>query len=829
MYDYNIPAPIPLPESGKYSELPKPQWKLKTPPPLSFKVSYGAHFPVNPSTLIYSFPQPDSTSEMPSFLQSLISSSIETPKKNPSSLFHFNSYIECGNLESVFQKSSAEFDLLMKTDTNSKGHSQWFYFEVKNDIIGCIKINILNFSKGSSLFQRGMKPLSFSTYENEWREIKNAQYHRYESESGKKYYMLSFTFQFEHYNDKVTFAFSRPYTFSRLQNFIAQTEQKLGIVEDVPIRIDKNKLHYRRELLCNSLGGLPLYALTITADKHSGIPFYKRKGAVITARVHAGETTGSFVMESIISFLLDNSKQAIALRNVYIFKIIPMLNPDGVVCGNYRTSLSGDDLNRQWINPNMELHPCIYHTKMMMKKLAAKREVTIFCDLHAHAKKKNSFIYGCNTAADGGFASWTKVRLFPRVLAKVTPLFSYKDCRFSVSADKMGTGRVVVWKELRITNSFTLETSFYGYEHGEEIKPYDECELFKLGVSFGQGLLEYTYLLRNLEIELLHTHGWLKPSKMKEISGTPAQELLQKKLEEEKREVKMQEMKEKAKFAINSRRPSTKEGQQKLNKRKNSIKPKHEREISENEWNQVFDEFPIDTSLSKYFSLEEIERAQKNEGLEDEGSNDTSGSDSGDSESESASIYSRNSSICLIEDEPFKFKIPIPQNPIYLQDEPSQLKSFVSASDIGACFTTFTYFQTSISPKIINSTSFENFNNKTYRSRFFKPFMSASRSRTHIERKNEIETRKRSISTSRNGNLGPNFIVDCNKSAVAKLQSLPDRNIRTVVKHLSRPKANRTLHFAKETTNQVLPNFCVKSVKMPVRPVIMKRSSNKQL
>lgn len=40
------------------------------------------------------------------------------------------------------------------------------------------------------------------------------------------------------------------------------------------------------------------------------------------------------------------------LRNHFVFKIIPMVNPDGVVLGNYRTSLSGKDLNREFISPD---------------------------------------------------------------------------------------------------------------------------------------------------------------------------------------------------------------------------------------------------------------------------------------------------------------------------------------------------------------------------------------------------------------------------------------------------------------------------------------------
>ena len=43
------------------------------------------------------------------------------------------------------------------------------------------------------------------------------------------------------------------------------------------------------------------------------------------------------------------------------------MNPDGVVCGNYRSSVAGVDLNRQWILPDRKLHPEVYHTKALMR------------------------------------------------------------------------------------------------------------------------------------------------------------------------------------------------------------------------------------------------------------------------------------------------------------------------------------------------------------------------------------------------------------------------------------------------------------------------------
>lgn len=61
-----------------------------------------------------------------------------------------------------------------------------------------------------------------------------------------------------------------------------------------------------------------------------------KKGIVITARVHPGESNASFITEGIISFLLGNSKEAVFLRNNFIIKILPMINPDGVIYGNYR-------------------------------------------------------------------------------------------------------------------------------------------------------------------------------------------------------------------------------------------------------------------------------------------------------------------------------------------------------------------------------------------------------------------------------------------------------------------------------------------------------------
>ena len=86
-----------------------------------------------------------------------------------------------------------------------------------------------------------------------------------------------------------------------------------------------------------------MYQITIGRDAKN----YKKKPIVcITSRVHAGETPASFVFKGIFDFLTSDHNEAKFLRKFYTFILIPVLNPDGVICGNYRNSIAGVDLNR---------------------------------------------------------------------------------------------------------------------------------------------------------------------------------------------------------------------------------------------------------------------------------------------------------------------------------------------------------------------------------------------------------------------------------------------------------------------------------------------------
>ena len=50
---------------------------------------------------------------------------------------------------------------------------------------------------------------------------------------------------------------------------------------------------------------------------------------LISARVHPGETPGSHVLNGLMDLLASPTPEAVQLRRHFVFKIVPMLNPDG--------------------------------------------------------------------------------------------------------------------------------------------------------------------------------------------------------------------------------------------------------------------------------------------------------------------------------------------------------------------------------------------------------------------------------------------------------------------------------------------------------------------
>ncbi|KAM8996956.1 cytosolic carboxypeptidase 4 [Ara ararauna] len=424
----------------------------------------------------------------------------------------FFSKFESGNLRKAIQVREFEYDLIMNADVNSNQQHQWFYFEVRGMKLAVpYRFNIINCEKSNSQFNYGMQLVMYSVkealqgrprwlraghdicyYKNHYRC--NAAAGR--GMKGNFYYTLTFSIKFPHKDDVCYLAYHYPYTYSTMMSHLDILERNRN----------PKKVYWRQQTLCQTLGGNICPLLTITAMPESKKrddleQFCNRPYVFLVARVHPGESNASWVMKGTLEFLVSNDPIADLLRECFIFKIVPMLNPDGVINGNHRCSLSGDDLNRQWLTPNSQLHPTIYHAKGLLYYLRSiGRAPLVFCDYHGHSQRKNVFLYGCSikeTLWQAGCTVDTSVitedvgyRTLPKILDKVAPAFVMNSCSFLVEKSRESTARVVVWKEIGVLRSYTMESTYCGCSHGlYKGLQLGTQELEEMGSKFCLGLL----------------------------------------------------------------------------------------------------------------------------------------------------------------------------------------------------------------------------------------------------------------------------------------------------------------------------------------------------
>uniref|UniRef100_A0A2K6QJZ2 Cytosolic carboxypeptidase 2 n=1 Tax=Rhinopithecus roxellana TaxID=61622 RepID=A0A2K6QJZ2_RHIRO len=398
----------------------------------------------------------------------------------------FESRFESGNLQKAVRVDTYEYELTLRTDLYTNKHTQWFYFRVQNTRKDATyRFTIVNLLKPKSLYTVGMKPLLYSQMDANTRNIgwrregNEIKYYKNNTDDGQQpFYCLTWTIQFPYDQDTCFFAHFYPYTYTDLQCYLLS-------VANNPIQSQFCKL----QTLCRSLAGNTVYLLTITNPSQTPQEAAAKKAVVLSARVHPGESNGSWVMKGFLDFILSNSPDAQLLRDIFVFKVLPMLNPDGVIVGNYRCSLAGRDLNRHYKTILKESFPCIWYTRNMIKRLLEEREVLLYCDFHGHSRKNNIFLYGCN---NNNRKYWLHERVFPLMLSKNAPdKFSFHSCNFKVQKCKEGTGRVVMWR-MGILNSYTMESTFGGSTLGSKRDTHFTIEDLKsLGYHVCDTLLDF--------------------------------------------------------------------------------------------------------------------------------------------------------------------------------------------------------------------------------------------------------------------------------------------------------------------------------------------------
>ncbi|XP_045577212.1 cytosolic carboxypeptidase-like protein 5 isoform X2 [Salmo salar] len=299
----------------------------------------------------------------------------------------FPSDTACPTSTTLSNAPDYEFNVWTRPDCagteHENGNRSWFFFSVRGAVPGrLLKVNIMNMNKQSKLYNQGMAPLVKTVPgRTRWERVRD----RPTYEMVDNQFILSFTHRLLEVKGATTFfSFSYPLSYSESQDLLAQLDQRYPAATLTPSC--GASIYFHRELLCYSLDGNRVDLLTVTSclgmqeerehrldklfpDTETPRPhrFAGKQVFFLSSRVHPGETPASFVFKGFLNFILrHDDPRAHTLRNMFVFKLVPMLNPDGVVRGHYRTDSRGVNLNRQYLNPSPDLHPSIYAAKTLL-------------------------------------------------------------------------------------------------------------------------------------------------------------------------------------------------------------------------------------------------------------------------------------------------------------------------------------------------------------------------------------------------------------------------------------------------------------------------------
>lgn len=457
----------------------------------------------------------------------------------------FTSKFESGNLYKAIKLSDYEYQLYIHNDIGSYNQNHWYYFSATNPRKTAVTFKLVNLRKKDTLYMTGMMPAVFSTKMHQkhgtgWhRSGTNITYtDNLPTSPGNfvgrlKYYTLTFTYTYKYEGDEVFFAYAVPYTYTDLMQQLDTIKNNFPEIAAV-------------SPLCSTIAGNICYKLMITENiaeylqepkskkKNEKVTdkFKKRKGIILMARAHSGETVSSHMMKGAIEYLL--SPLARVLRKNYVFLIIPMLNPDGVRYGNYRTSLLGVDLNRRWKDPNRFLHPTIYASKKAIAELKERHQLMMVTDMHGHTKKRNVFMYGCSTKSPELLDKEKNLlaRVIPYHLSRKNPFFSFADSHFRIEIGKESTARIVLFQEFDIVHSYTMEASFFGPSSPDSFVAHNRPDMHMTPEdlsTLGQDLCKCCLLFNSQKIytkKIRQTNNYLRSIQVKTVNVDEADEEL---------------------------------------------------------------------------------------------------------------------------------------------------------------------------------------------------------------------------------------------------------------------------------------------------------------
>ncbi len=302
----------------------------------------------------------------------------------------------------IDESIETRIDLNIRRDSH-QDFTQWFHFRLQGARDRSCVIRFLN--AGQCTYASGWEGYrAVASYDREqWFRVPTS------------YLDGVMTVAFTPERDSVYLAYFEPYGWERHLALLGRAEASPRV---------------RLIGLGQTIEGRDIDCIDIAEGPHVEAPSAARKQVWVIARQHPGETMAEWFVEGLALRLIDDSDPvARAVLALADFHIVPNMNPDGSARGNLRTSASGANLNREWLEPSMERSPEVFLVRRRMEETG----VDLFIDAHGDEALPYVFVAGSEMLPDFTERQRDEQAAFIAAFKAASP--DFQD-RFGYSANK---------------------------------------------------------------------------------------------------------------------------------------------------------------------------------------------------------------------------------------------------------------------------------------------------------------------------------------------------------------------------------------------------------
>ncbi|MEO5893176.1 MAG: M14-type cytosolic carboxypeptidase [Ferruginibacter sp.] len=286
---------------------------------------------------------------------------------------------DCGSIGKLVESPANVLTgptLHWKHKTSTDDQYYWFYFRMDHVQGKTVTVKLDHLSgiyRGQPhlIYTEGTRPV-YSYDKKNWERITEVSY-------DSSMHTLTFLKRFA--KDSVWLAYAHPYSYERELEFLGS--------------LPKNRRYLQIDTLGWSAQSRPIRLLTIT---DTTVPAADKKVVLITTLQHAGEAIGGFFVEGMTGYLLSEAATAIESRKKIIYKIVPMMNPDGIHHGMTRLNANYEDLNQEWDDDFIDTvhaptEPEVASVKNWIRNwLQSGKKIDLALDVHSQGQQGTSNI-----------------------------------------------------------------------------------------------------------------------------------------------------------------------------------------------------------------------------------------------------------------------------------------------------------------------------------------------------------------------------------------------------------------------------------------------------